>query len=163
MLAIFLTLGNAIAADAQPEPDIILVVSDDTGRGDMGFYGSDKGRGMPAPKPDVIQAGCFPNRSGMTTVAFQGQGGGLSNAEWTLVSVLKKPVTTHNSRTNGILESRIMHDLLPMATTLCATPFCMVSLERLHLRHGWLAQDYGPGAARIIQVSDHGTSARQGR
>ena len=31
----------------------------------------------------------FPNRSGMTTVAFQGQGGGLPKAEWTLASVLK--------------------------------------------------------------------------
>jgi arylsulfatase len=30
-----------------------------------------------------------PNRSGMTTVAFQGQGGGLPHAEWTLASVLK--------------------------------------------------------------------------
>src|SRR5262245_19627739 len=30
-----------------------------------------------------------PNRSGMTTVAFQGQGGGMPAAEWTLASVLK--------------------------------------------------------------------------
>ena len=33
--------------------------------------------------------GRIPNRSGMTTVAFQGQGGGLPHAEWTLGSVLK--------------------------------------------------------------------------
>ena len=33
--------------------------------------------------------GRIPNRSGMTTVAFQGQGGGLPAAEWTLASVLK--------------------------------------------------------------------------
>jgi arylsulfatase len=36
-----------------------------------------------------MQTGRFPNRSGMTTVAFQGQGGGLPAAEWTLASVLK--------------------------------------------------------------------------
>jgi arylsulfatase A-like enzyme len=30
-----------------------------------------------------------PNRSGMTTVSFQGQGGGLPHAEWTVASVLK--------------------------------------------------------------------------
>jgi len=35
------------------------------------------------------QTGRIPNRSGMTTVAFQGQGGGLPAAEWTLASVLK--------------------------------------------------------------------------
>jgi arylsulfatase len=37
-----------------------------------------------------MQTGRFPNRSGMTTVAFQGQGGGLPAAEWTLASVLKQ-------------------------------------------------------------------------
>ena len=36
-----------------------------------------------------MQTGRIPNRSGMTTVAFQGQGGGLPKAEWTLASVLK--------------------------------------------------------------------------
>ncbi|MEM8679630.1 MAG: sulfatase-like hydrolase/transferase, partial [Planctomycetota bacterium] len=32
----------------------------------------------------------IPNRSGMTTVAFQGQGGGLPAAEWTYASILKQ-------------------------------------------------------------------------
>src|SRR6187397_2618984 len=36
-----------------------------------------------------MQTGRIPNRSGMTTVAFQGEGGGLPAAEWTLASVLK--------------------------------------------------------------------------
>src|SRR3546814_5260054 len=38
----------------------------------------------------IFQTGRIPNRSGMTTVAFQGQGGGLPAAEWTLASVLKE-------------------------------------------------------------------------
>jgi arylsulfatase len=37
----------------------------------------------------AMLTGRFPNRSGMTTVAFQGQGGGLPAAEWTTASVLK--------------------------------------------------------------------------
>ena len=37
-----------------------------------------------------MQTGLFPNSSGMTTVAFQEQGGGLPAAEWTLASVLKQ-------------------------------------------------------------------------
>jgi arylsulfatase len=87
-------------------------VSDDTGYGDLGPYGGGEGRGMPTPNIDRIaaegmtffsfyaqpsctpgraamQTGRIPNRSGMTTVAFQGQGGGLPAAEWTLGSVLK--------------------------------------------------------------------------
>lgn len=98
---------------ASQKPNIILLVSDDTGWGDLGAYGGGEGRGMPTPNLDkmakkgmqfwsfygqpsctpgraAMQTGRFPNRSGMTTVAFQGQGGGLPKAEWTLASVLKK-------------------------------------------------------------------------
>ncbi|HSH93690.1 MAG TPA: arylsulfatase, partial [Roseimicrobium sp.] len=84
-----------------------------TGYGDLGPYGGGQGRGMPTPNIDrlandgitffsfyaqpsctpgraAMQTGRIPNRSGMTTVAFQGQGGGLPAAEWTLGSVLKQ-------------------------------------------------------------------------
>ncbi|UUO06170.1 arylsulfatase [Blastopirellula sp. J2-11] len=93
------------------QPNILFIVSDDTGYGDLGPYGGGEGRGMPTPSIDrmaaegmtffsyyaqpsctpgraAMQTGRIPNRSGMTTVAFQGQGGGLPKAEWTLGSVL---------------------------------------------------------------------------
>jgi len=99
-------------ASAQAKPNIILILSDDFGYGDAGVYGGGPGRGMPTPSLDrlaaegmtffsfyaqpsctpgraAVQTGRIPNRSGMTTVAFQGQGGGLPAAEWTLASVLK--------------------------------------------------------------------------
>ena len=41
------------------------------------------------PGRAAMPTGRIPNRSGMTTVAFQGQGGGLPAAEWTLASGLK--------------------------------------------------------------------------
>lgn len=95
------------------KPNVLLIVSDDTGWGDLGVYLGGKRRGMPTPNLDelaakgmtftnfygqasctpgraAIQTGRIPNRSGMTTVAFQGQGGGLPHAEWTLASVLKE-------------------------------------------------------------------------
>ena len=94
------------------KPNIVLIVSDDFGYGDAGVYGGGENRGMPTPNLDRLAAegmqflsfyaqpsctpgraamltGRIPNRSGMTTVAFQGQGGGLPAAEWTLASVLK--------------------------------------------------------------------------
>jgi arylsulfatase len=104
--------GALPAMAQQSKPNIILIVSDDTGYGDLGPYGGGEGRGMPTPNIDRIaaegmtffsfyaqpsctpgraamQTGRIPNRSGMTTVAFQGQGGDLPAAEWTLGSVLK--------------------------------------------------------------------------
>jgi len=98
---------------AGSKPNILLIVCDDFGYGDSGPYGGGEGRGMPTPNIDkladegmtffsfyaqpsctpgraAILTGRIPNRSGMTTVAFQGEGGGLPKAEWTLGSILKK-------------------------------------------------------------------------
>jgi len=100
------TLPSAPPATGQ-KPNIVLIVSDDFGYGDSGPYGGGIGRGMPTPNIDrlasegmtffsfyaqasctpgraAMQTGRIPNRSGMTTVAFQGHGGGLPAAEWTL-------------------------------------------------------------------------------
>jgi arylsulfatase A-like enzyme len=111
LVAGFISLQGT--AQGQSKPNILLIVSDDTGWGDLGPYLGGEGHGMPTPNFDrlakegmtmysfygqpsctpgraAIQTGRFPNRSGMTTVAFQGQGGGLPAAEWTLASVLKQ-------------------------------------------------------------------------
>lgn len=112
-----LLFGGVVLVDSaqaqNKKPNILLIISDDTGLGDLGAYGGGEGRGMPTPNLDrladegmtlwsfyaqpsctpgraAMQTGRIPNRSGMTTVAFQGQGGGLPAAEWTLASVLKK-------------------------------------------------------------------------
>ena len=111
-IAAIVTSAPAVAQQQQQKPNIILILSDDFGYGDSGPYGGGENRGMPTPNLDrlaaegmrflsfyaqpsctpgraAVQTGRIPNRSGMTTVAFQGQGGGLPAAEWTLGSVLK--------------------------------------------------------------------------
>ncbi len=40
-------VGSALAAD---KPNILFIVSDDTGYGDLGPYGGGVGRGMPTPR-----------------------------------------------------------------------------------------------------------------
>src|SRR5271163_498047 len=113
LLASLTMVSAQSMAQAQVEkPNIVLIVSDDFGYGDMGAYGGGENRGQPTPNLDRMAAegmlfwsfygqpsctpgraammtGRIPNRSGMTTVSFQGQGGGLPAAEWTLASVLK--------------------------------------------------------------------------
>jgi arylsulfatase A-like enzyme len=107
------TTGQAQTDTQQTgKPNIVLIVADDVGWGDLGVYGGGEGRGMPTPNLDrmanegmtffdfyaqpsckpgraAMQTGRNPNRSGMTTVSFRGEGGGLPAAEWTLASVLK--------------------------------------------------------------------------
>jgi arylsulfatase A-like enzyme len=91
---VMLTLTTAQAQDKKP--NILLIVSDDTGWGDLGPYLGGEARGMPTPNFDrlaregmiftnfygqpsctpgraAIQTGRIPNRSGLTTVAFQGR------------------------------------------------------------------------------------------
>ncbi len=111
--AVPLASWPAASQQQQTKPNIIMIVSDDFGYGDSAPYGGGPGRGMPTPNIErlanegmtffsfyaqpsctpgraAMQTGRIPNRSGMTTVAFQGQGGGLPAAEWTLGSVLKQ-------------------------------------------------------------------------
>jgi arylsulfatase len=113
VLATLLVVVAPSSVLAAEKPNILLIVSDDHGYGDIGVYGGGEGRGMPTRNLDkmadegmtffsfyaqpsctpgraAMQTGRIPNRSGMTTVAFQGQGGGLPEAEWTLGSVLKQ-------------------------------------------------------------------------
>src|SRR6476660_7269890 len=110
--SLWVGLGAAQAQAPAQKPNIILILSDDFGYGDAGAYGGGENRGMPTPSLDrlaaegmqfmsfyaqpsctpgraAVQTGRIPNRSGMTTVSFQGQGGGLPAAEWTLASMLK--------------------------------------------------------------------------
>lgn len=113
LIALTTALFTPVSMAQSGKTNILLIVSDDTGYGDLGPYGGGEGRGMPTPNIDkmaeegmtffsfyaqpsctpgraAMQTGRIPNRSGMTTVAFQGQGGGLPAAEWTLASILKQ-------------------------------------------------------------------------
>ncbi len=173
-----------VPAVAQDKPNIILIVSDDTGYGDLGPYGGGEGRGMPTPNIDrladegmtffsfyaqpsctpgraAMQTGRIPNRSGMTTVAFQGQGGGLPAAEWTLGSVLK----------TGGLQDLLHRQVAPRRGRLRAAQraglrrdeVCRpLSPQRLHLRRPDLVPGHGPGAARDVPEGDQGRAVRQG-
>ena len=167
------TAWPAFAQGQGQKPNIILILSDDFGYGDSGPYGGGEGRGMPTPSIDrladegmtffsfyaqpsctpgraAVQTGRIPNRSGMTTVAFQGQGGGLPAAEWTLASVLKtgrlpdllhRQVAPRRGRLRAAQRPGLRRDEVRRP----------LSPQRLHLRRPDLVPRHGPGAARDVR------------
>jgi hypothetical protein len=66
-LAVVLGLAGATWAAEPAKPNIILIVSDDTGYGDLGPYGGGAGRGMPTPGIDRLA------QEGMTFFSFYAQ------------------------------------------------------------------------------------------
>ena len=69
LMSILCTVAWPIAAHAQAgsKPNIILIVGDDVGWGDLGVYGGGEARGIPTPNLDRLAA------EGMTFFTFYGQ------------------------------------------------------------------------------------------
>jgi hypothetical protein len=64
----FLAGGTPLLAQNQTgKPNILFIVSDDTGYGDLGPYGGGEGRGMPTPNIDRMA------KDGMTFFSFYAQ------------------------------------------------------------------------------------------
>ncbi|MDN5870432.1 MAG: sulfatase-like hydrolase/transferase [Nitrococcus sp.] len=87
--AVLLLGGSCVQAQDKPnakpdkpdKPNIVLIVGDDVGWGDLGVYGGDTGRGMPTPNLDQLadegmtffdfyaQPSCTPGRAALQTGA----------------------------------------------------------------------------------------------
>ena len=102
---------KALEAKFKKKPNIIYILADDIGFGELGWQGGGKHRGTPGPGLDdmayqgmrfwssyaepsctpsrvAIMTGRHPVRTGLTTVLWPGQPDGLSPAEVTLPEVL---------------------------------------------------------------------------
>ena len=114
------------------------------------------------PGRAAMQTGRIPNRSGMTTVAFQGQGGGLPAAEWTLASVLKQG--GYQTYFTGKWHLGEADYALPTAQGYDEMKYCRpLSSQRLHLCRSDLVPRHGLGVARDVPEGDQGIAVGQGR
>ena len=184
-IALLALLSGVQPAQAQDgKPNILLIVSDDTGYGDLGPYGGGEGRGMPTPNIDrlaadgmtffsfyaqpsctpgraAMQTGRIPNRSGMTTVAFQGQGGGLPAAEWTLGSVLK--TGGYKTYFTGKWHLGEADYALPNAQGYDVMKYCgLYHLNAYTYARSDLVPGHEPGAAGHVPAGDQGRAVGQG-
>jgi hypothetical protein len=66
-LLCILATSAGVEAQAGSKPNIILIVGDDVGWGDLGVYGGGEGRGIPTPNLDRLAA------EGTTFFSFYGQ------------------------------------------------------------------------------------------
>ena len=168
--------SGAALAQAQ-KPNIVLIVSDDFGYGDAGVYGGGPGRGMPTPNLDrlaaegmtffsfygqpsctpgraAMQTGRFPNRSGMTTVAFQGQGGGVDPRvgveDRRLPDLLHRQMASRGVGLRAPQRPRLRRDevLLPL------------SPQRLHLCRSEMISGHAGLTARDVCQGDQGRAVR---
>ena len=134
-------VASAPAAAQQPQkPNIILILSDDFGYGDSGPYGGGENRGMPTPNLDrlaaegmqfmsfyaqpsctpgraAVQTGRIPNRSGMTTVAFQGRAADCREKSGPWPQCSRPGATKRSSPASGISVKPTMRSPMRRATT----------------------------------------------
>lgn len=79
VLIVLLVCVAAVGANAQNKPNVVIMLADNVGYGDIGAYGAGEVRGMPTPRIDAIaqqglrltqylvEPGCTPSRAALTT------------------------------------------------------------------------------------------------
>ena len=114
------------------------------------------------PGRAAMQTGRIPNRSGMTTVAFQGQGGGLPAAEWTLASVLK--TGGYKTFFTGKWHLGEADYALPNAQGYDEMKYCgLYHLNAYTYADPTWFPDMAAGTARDVREGDQGRAVRQCR
>ena len=80
-LALIVTIGAVVApaASAQSKPNVVIMLADNVGYGDIGPYGAGEVRGMPTPRLDqlatqslrltqyLVEPACTPSRTALMT------------------------------------------------------------------------------------------------
>ncbi len=111
-LIALVTAWPCTASAQQQQPNIVFMMADNLGYGDLGSYGGGEIRGMPTPRIDqlaneglrftqfLVEAGCTPSRaatmtgrysvrSGLSLVVLRGTPNTLQDSEITLTEILK--------------------------------------------------------------------------
>ena len=125
VLALILTTMTAPPANAQSKPNVVIMLGDNVGYGDIGAYGAGEVRGMPTPRIDsiasqglrltqyLVEPACTPSRTalmtgrysqrvGLSTVIIGGTPNTLQPGEVTLGELFKSQGYATAIAANGI-------------------------------------------------------------
>lgn len=96
----------ATASAQQPQPNILFILADNTGYGDIGVYGGGELRGAPTPRIDqlaaeglrltqfLVEPACTPSRAALMTARYSIRSGlSLVAVEGTTFSLPAKEIT----------------------------------------------------------------------
>src|SRR5271167_996498 len=109
---VLLFIAVAVSANAQDKPNVVIMLSDNVGYGDIGAYGAGEIRGMPTPRIDqlaseglrlsqfFVEPACTPSRAalmtgrysqrlGLSTIIIGGTPNTLQSSEVTLGKLFK--------------------------------------------------------------------------
>jgi arylsulfatase len=112
-LVVLMVVGLATTAAAADKPNVVLMLADNVGWGDIGAYGGGVMRGMPTPRIDklasegmqftqfLVEPGCTPSRAalmlgrmpiraGLSTIIIGGTPNTLQDGEVTMAELFKK-------------------------------------------------------------------------
>lgn len=112
ILMVLLVCVAAVGANAQKKPNVVIMLSDNVGYGDVGAYGAGEVRGMPTPRIDsiaasglrltqyLVESACTPSRAalmsgrysqrlGLSSVIVGGTPNTLQGSEITLGEMFK--------------------------------------------------------------------------
>src|SRR5215218_8196075 len=107
LLALFAAVMTSMPAAAQQQrPNILFILADNTGYGDIGAYGGGELRGAPTPRIDqlaaeslrltqfLVEPGCTPSRAAFMTGRYSlGSGLSLVAVDGTAISLPEKEIT----------------------------------------------------------------------
>jgi arylsulfatase A-like enzyme len=82
VLGILLLMAISPSANAQDKPNVVIMLADNVGYGDIGAYGAGEVRGMSTPRIDsmasqglrltqfLVEPGCTPSRAALMTERY---------------------------------------------------------------------------------------------